>query len=90
MTLLGGEMRIITKVFLSIVAVGAAFVASVLGFMALPINWRVGSIWVSWSAMLQNGAIAFGFLAASGFALRVIWKPSSKAEANSSGDASHQ
>ena len=71
-------MRVLGKVSLSVVAVGAALVAGILIFMALPINWVVGSIWASWSAMLQNGLLAGCVVAVSYFALRAIWRTSKK------------
>ena len=79
-------MRVISKVFLSILAIGIVFVAGVLGFMALPINWEIGSIWISWSAMLQNGALVVVAIVVSWLALRAIWRTSKK-EASSGSDA---
>jgi hypothetical protein len=67
-------MSFLGKILLSAVAVSVSFVSGVLIFMALPINWRTASIWVSWSAMLQNGVLAICVFAAIWVALRAIWK----------------
>ena len=68
------------RVLFSVVGVGAVLIAGGLGFLALPVNWRIGDVWVSWSAMLQNAALVVGIVFVSWLVLWAIWRsPQTKA-----------
>ena len=67
-------MSVLKRVLLSFLAVGGAIVVALFIFLSLPINWEVSSIWISWSAMFQNGALVLEVLIVSALSLRAIWR----------------
>src|ERR1035438_7171482 len=66
------------KVFASSAAVLGIFVIGVAVFLWNPINNETYRTWLSWSAILSNGATLAAAILGSWFSLRFVWKTSGK------------